>query len=97
MRQVYTCGFVRQGQRRLNHRQALTDLHRRLAWPPPPGAPVFCAYVAPGRSMARRIIGQPTFFLIAPGPILGPRDGENRIPREKYSDVTYFHNFSTDF
>ena len=41
---------------------------------------------------ARRIAGRPADFLkIAPGPIFGPRGGENRIPREK---IFRFHPFS---
>ena len=48
--------------------------------------------------LPRRIIGRPDDFLkIAPGPILGPWGGQNRIPREKYSDFTGFHNYSPDF
>ena len=49
--------------------------------------------------LPRRIIARPAdrFLKIAPGPIFGPWGGQNRIPREKYSDFTYFHNFSTDF
>ena len=45
--------------------------------------------------MARRIIGWPAdFFKVAPGPILAPRGGQNRIPREK---LCRFHLFSQFF
>ena len=45
--------------------------------------------------VARRIAGRPAdFFKIAPGPILGPWGGQNRIPREK---IFRFHLFTLLF
>ena len=58
---------------------------KALAWAPmEPRAPQGKAWRPGAADLPRRIIGRPTDFLkIAPGPIFGPRGGENRIPREK--------------
>ena len=76
------------------HRREIEWAH--TAWPPPPTppAPRASPWAAPQSSKGRRrrTAGRlADFFQIAPGPILSPRGGQNRIPRGK---IFRFHPFS---